>query len=247
MMTVLWVLIGIICGVVGLGILGLVLLFLSSLFVKNIDYTTHSRYYRFLLNLATLFAVVLCRVRIHVTGAKKAKGIGRFLLVSNHRSNLDPILTWWILHEYDLAFLSKQENFKIPILGKIVRKCCFMPIDRKNPKNAIITIKKAANLLKNDTVSVGVYPEGTRNKENTDLLPFHDGVFRIAKLAEVPIIVCSVRGTENFRKFYPRRKTDVYLDFDLITKEEAEPLSSHELSKRAQDIMDKRLFQTVTK
>ena len=54
---------------------------------------------------------------------------------------------------------------------------------------------KAAELMKNDVVSVGVYPEGTRNRDGS-LLPFHDGVFIIARKADVPIVVATIDGTE---------------------------------------------------
>lgn len=92
----------------------------------------------------------------------------RFLLVCNHRSKFDPILTWYVLRDYNLAFISKPENF---------RRCCFMAIDRENPRNALKTIHQAAELIKQNEVSVAVYPEGTRSK-TCELLPFHNGICR---------------------------------------------------------------------
>lgn len=61
-------------------------------------------------------------------------------------------------------------------------------IDRENPRNALVTVQKAADLLTSDTVNVAIYPEGTRSK-NCTLLPFHNGVFKIAQKVEVPIAV----------------------------------------------------------
>ena len=49
----------------------------------------------------------------------------RFVLVGNHQSKFDPILSWYILRKKDIAFISKPENFKQPIFGRIIRKCCF--------------------------------------------------------------------------------------------------------------------------
>lgn len=65
-------------------------------------------------------------IYIHTEGIDKIPKDGRFLFVSNHRSNFDPILTWYVLKDYDLAFISKAENFRIPIFGRIIRKCCFI-------------------------------------------------------------------------------------------------------------------------
>ena len=153
----------------------------------------------------------LLRIRVHVSGIEKIPKDTKVLFVSNHRSNFDPIITWYILKKWKIAFVSKPSNFKIPFFGRIIRKCCFMPIDRENPRNAIVTINKAAKLLKKQEVSIGIYPEGTRSK-NGQLLPFHNGVFKIAQKAEAAIVVLCVTGTEKISKRTPFRRTDVYLD-----------------------------------
>ena len=83
-----------------------------------------------------------------------------------------------------------------------------MAIDRENPRNAMKTIIKASKLLQKGEVSVGVYPEGTRSKE-CKLLPFHNGVFKIAQRADAPIAIVAISGTEKVSKNYPLHKTDV--------------------------------------
>lgn len=133
------------------------------------------------------------------------------LFVSNHRSNFDPIITWYALKKWKIAFVSKPENFKVPFFGRIIRKCCFMPIDRENPRKAIPTINRAAKLLKKQQVSIGIYPEGTRSK-TCEILPFHNGVFKIAQKADAPVVVLCITGTEKISKRTPFQHTDVYLD-----------------------------------
>lgn len=202
----LWLLVGI-CG---LAVVTLAFLSICALAVREGTYETHSRFYRWLLNGATAFAVWLLGIHVHCRGLEKLPK-GRFLLVGNHRSNFDPILTWYALKKYDLAFLSKEENFRIPIFGRIIRRCCFLPIDRQDPRKAMTAINQAAALLETDQVSVGVYPEGTRSKEGV-LLPFHNGVFKIAKKAGVPIVVVAIQGTETIHKNYFRRQSHVSLE-----------------------------------
>lgn len=65
--------------------------------------------------------------------------------------------------------------------------------------------------MKKQEVSIGVYPEGTRSKTR-ELLPFHNGVFKIAQKADVPIVILSIVGTERVAKRTPFKPTDVYLD-----------------------------------
>ena len=197
----------------GLFLLYALFLLVCSLFINpKKEYENHSRFYRALLNGATAFAMKIMRIRIHTSGmAKVPENTKNLLFVSNHRSNFDPIITWHIFKKWQPAFVSKADNFKIPIFGRFIRKCCFMAIDRENPRNALKTILKAAELLKKDEVSIGIYPEGTRSKE-CKILPFHNGVFKIAQKANADIVVLAVSGTEQIHKNYPFRHTDVYLD-----------------------------------
>lgn len=199
-------------------LLSLVLLYIlflavCSLFVNpNREYENHSDFYRSLLNGATAIAIKIMRIHLVTTGLDKIPSdTKKLLFVSNHRSKFDPIVTWHILKKWKPAFISKASNFKVPIFGRIIRKCCFMAIDRENPRNAIKTINKASNLLKNEEVSVEIYPEGTRSK-TCELLPFHSGVFMIAQKADADIVVLTVSGTEMVHKNYPFHHTDVHFD-----------------------------------
>ena len=205
-------------------LLGLILLFIllvtvSSALVREKEYDKNSKYYRFLLHSTTAIALKPARIKIHTSGIDKIPKDSRYLLVCNHRSKFDPIITWNILRGMDIAFISKPENFDVPIYGRIIRKCCFMAIDRENPKNAIRTINKAAELIKKDEVSIGVYPEGTRNYEE-ELLPFHNGVFKIAQRANVPVVVAAMRGTDSIKRNYPWKRSHVYFDVvDVLSAE----------------------------
>lgn len=175
------------------------------------EYENNSRFYRFLLNSASAGVMKLLRIKIHVTGSEKLPKGEKLLFISNHRSNFDPIVTWYALKDWQIAFLSKEENFKLPFFGRIIRKCCFMPIDREDPRKAIVTINKASKLLKRQEVSIGVYPEGTRSK-NGQLLPFHNGVLKTAQRANASVAVLTVTGTENIHKRTPFQVSHVYLD-----------------------------------
>lgn len=175
--------------------------------------------------------LAMCRVRIHTSGLEKLPENGEFLLVCNHRSNFDPLATWWILRDRPLAFISKPENIRIPIVGRFVHKCCFLPIDRENPRNALHTINAAADLMKRHECSFGIYPEGTRSKGAT-LLEFKNGAFKTAQKAKVPIVVSTIQGTEQIWRRTPWRITDVYFDvLDVLSADEVLSTSTHDLSE----------------
>ena len=211
----------------------LLLCIVSALFVNTKkEYCTNSRYYRFLLNSSTAIGLCILRVKIHVTGREMVPADRRFVLVSNHRSNYDPIVTWRAFAKYDLAFISKASNFNVPMWGRLIRRCGFLSIDRSSPRSSVETINKAAGMINDGIVSIGVYPEGTRSKD-CRLLPFHNGVFLIAEKTKAPVVVMALRGTEQIHKRCVFRRTHVYLDvLDVITPEELEGKMTHEIGER---------------
>lgn len=231
------VLIYVLMAPVGMCVLYLLFLFVCSRFAdNNKEYTRDNRFYRMLLNSFTGIILILLRIKVHVTGLERVYSDRKVLFVGNHRSNYDPIITWYVFRKWKVAFVSKGSNFKIPIFGRIIRKCCFMSIDRVNPKNALTTINKAADLLAHEEVSVGIYPEGTRNKSR-GLLTFHNGVFKIAQKNSTPIVVIAISGTEkiaaNLLKF---RRNHVYLTVaDIIDGQEAGLARTAQIGQRVRD------------
>ena len=153
-------------------------------------------------------------VRVKVIGRSRLPKNGqRFLLVCNHRSRFDPMTQLVILKDHHLAYISKPSNFKAPLGGKLMKICHFQGIIREDPLQSLEIMNTCTDLLKNDICSVGVYPEGTRTKDNV-LLPFHEGVFGIATKAKCPIVVATTRGTEKVHKNFPFHIS--YVNFDIV-------------------------------
>ena len=239
MLTILkYILFGILWAVLGIVVIYLLIWAVSPLFIskKVMTYDHNSKFYRWHLNSSTGIAMKILRIKIHTTGMEKIPS-GRYLLVCNHRSNFDPIIMWYVFRKSDPAFISKPENFKYPIYGRVIRKCCFLPIDRTNPRNSMKTILDAVDLIKRDEVSIVVYPEGTRSKK-FKLLKFHNGVLKIAQKAKVPIVVATIRGAETVRERYPFRRSHVYIDvLDVIGVDEVTTHTTDELGDRARKMM----------
>ncbi len=217
------------------------LLVISALAVdRKKQYDNYNKYYRFLLYSATAIGMWLLRIKFVVTGEEKLPQ-RRFLLICNHRSNYDPLVTWHCFRKYQLTFISKPENFKVPIFGRLVHRCGFLPIDRVNPRNAAKTLITAVNRIKSDTCSIMVYPEGTRSK-GTKLLDFHAGVLKIAQKAKVPLVIMTVAGTEQIYKRTPWRKTVVYQDIlEVIPYEELAGKHTTDIGAYAHERMEQHL------
>ena len=75
-------------------------------------------------------ALTLLQVKIHTTGLEKLPREGRFLLVCNHLSLLDPLILHIHTKESQLAFISKRENDRLILVNKLMHKTA-SPSSRK--------------------------------------------------------------------------------------------------------------------
>ena len=245
MKYLLWVLIAALI-IVGIKIAYIVIYFLfvfiASFFINTKkEYNEDSKFYRFLLWSSTGLGLKVMRVRYDLVDMDKIPEGKQMLFVCNHRSNYDPLVSWYILRKSHPSFISKEENFHVPFYGRMIRRCCFMAIDRENPRNAMKTIDRASKLLLADEVSIAVYPEGTRSK-NCTLLPFHNGVFKIAQKANVPVVVLTIQGTEKIKKNYPFHNTKVRIRVvDVLSAEHVKESKTADIAEEARALIAKDL------
>ncbi len=237
-----WGALGLICGLVGVVLVWLLLLGLvAALLGIRSDEVQNSRLIRIMVKPILWTLNALSGARVQTVGLEKLPSVGRFLLICNHRSNFDPLITLQILWERDLAFISKPSVFRIPIIGLAIRRCGFMAINRENPREAMKTINLAAKLLKSDKASVAVYPEGTRSKSGK-LLDFHCGVLKIAQKANVPVVVTTLKGAENLKSNFPFKRTDINFEvLEVIPAERVKAERSTDLGEYCHSLIAKAL------
>lgn len=197
-----------------------------------------SRFYRAVMYVYIEALISLVLVRLHTRGLEKTPKEGRFLLVCNHLFIADPGILLHCFRKSQLAFLTKKENYAIPIIGKFMHKIMCQPIDRENDRASLKSILRCIRMLKDDAVSVGAFPEGYTSKDGK-LHPFRPGVFKIAQKAEVPIVVCTIQNTRQiFRNLKKLRHTDVELHLvDVIPAEELKGKTTVEISDLVYDRM----------
>jgi 1-acyl-sn-glycerol-3-phosphate acyltransferase len=107
-------------------------------------------------------------------------------------SNFDiPVLQAYLPVQF--RWLAKAELFRIPVFGYAMQRAGYISINRFNRKSAIESLNKAAEIIKNG-VSVIIFPEGTRSRENNIQL-FKKGGFVLAVDSGVPIIPVIIHGT----------------------------------------------------
>ena len=197
-----------------------------------------SKFYRGVMYVYIEALISLVLARIHTRGLEKTPKNGRFLLVCNHLFLADPGVLMYHFRKSQLAFITKQENQSMFIVGKIMHKVMCQPLDRENDRSALKTILKCIQLIKEDEVSIGVFPEGYTSKDGK-LHHFRSGAFKIAQKTGVPIVVCTIQGTrEIFKNLAKLKHTDIQLHLvDVIQPEEYKGMSTVELGDKVYEMM----------
>jgi 1-acyl-sn-glycerol-3-phosphate acyltransferase len=137
------------------------------------------------------------------------------LLVCNHLNNADPVILFHqVKKRQKLAFIAKREAGKMFVVGKFMHKMLCQRINRENDREALKTILKCIDIIKKDKASIAVFPEGGILGGNV-LHPFRHGVFKIALRTHVPVVVCTLWGSQDvFHNAKRLKPTDV--DFHVV-------------------------------
>ncbi|MCW6036575.1 1-acyl-sn-glycerol-3-phosphate acyltransferase [Spirulina subsalsa FACHB-351] len=134
-----------------------------------------------------------------ITGAEQVPREGGFVAVSNHASFFDPpILSNSVGRP--VAFMAKEELFKIPVLKQAIRLYGAYPVKRSSADRS--AIKAALECLK-EGWGVGIFLEGTRTEDGTIQNP-KLGAAMIAAKAQVPLVPVSLWGTDQIGSGVPR-------------------------------------------
>ena len=116
---------------------------------------------------------------------------GPYILMHNHSSFLDLFFLPMIIPTKYTAIVAVK-NFKIPIIGTILRRIKGIPIQRRNLQQAMDAIKIAESRL-HEGYHICIFPEGTRTITGK-LSPFKKGGFHMAKNTNTPILPIVVKG-----------------------------------------------------
>ncbi len=225
--------------VVGLALVWFLILWIASLFVDTEKTQEKDNpFYRAITQATARLAIWILRMRVQTKGLEQTPKDGRFLLVCNHLSLLDPVMLLAYFRKSQLAFISKRENNSMFLVGKLMHKMMCQLINRENDREALKTIIACIRLIQEDKVSIGVFPEGYIHGDEK-LHPFRSGVFKIAQKTKVPIVVCTLQNTQKVKKNMPHLKpTDVHLHLvGVVQPEEFEGLTTVDIASRVHAMM----------
>jgi len=118
----------------------------------------------------------------------------QFILVSNHRSNLDPLFVFVIGRP--LVFLSKKAVLKSPVIGWWMRLCGDVAVNRSEKSSRQESLAAMKDKLERGD-SLLIFPEGTRQTDTSVALgEFKDGAFNLSSQCGVPLVALVLDHTD---------------------------------------------------
>lgn len=197
-----------------------------------------SKFYRRVMYLYIELLIQLVGLKVETNDMSGFAPDRRFLLVCNHQNESDPGILHHYFRKHQLAFISKRENATMPFVGKFMHKTLCQMVNRENDREALKTILKCIQIIKEDKASICAFPEGGII-EKDKLFHFRSGMFKIAQKAKVPIVVCTMKGTSDlFHNLKRFKRTHVTLHLVGILPEwEHAEMTTVEIADRVYDMM----------
>lgn len=175
-----------------------IILRIISLFVSPIKNSRYA-YYTYKIWMGVFLPLVGCHVRI--LGKEKLNTDELYIFILNHNSLMDiPVSTPWLPGANKT--LAKSDFLKTPLFG-FIYALCSITINRKDMRSRANSLNLMQEALAQG-FHLALYPEGTRNKSTTPLLPFQDGAFKLAVQTQIPIVITVIRGTKQI--LHPTKK-----------------------------------------
>lgn len=148
-----------------------------------------------------------------VTGKENFQPGQQYIVICNHNALMDVPISSPAIPGGNKT-IAKAEMAKIPVFG-LIYKMGSVLVDRKSDKSRKESFAKMKKVL-DMGLHMCIYPEGTRNKTNEPLKPFHDGAFRLAldtRKAIIPGVIFHTRIVNPADKFFYLMPHRLRIDF----------------------------------
>ena len=119
---------------------------------------------------------------------------GQFLLVSNHRTIIDPPIIEIVLKDTEIfgLWIAKKELYNSFFFGMFVRNAGCILLDREKSQMSGFFADIKAGVKEGD--SIFIFPEGTRNKTDKPVDTFKEGSRIIALKNRLPMLPVYIKG-----------------------------------------------------
>jgi 1-acyl-sn-glycerol-3-phosphate acyltransferase len=198
--------------------------------------------WRFAASIVVPLVLLLARFRFrHV---ERIPAEGAFLMVANHYSDFDPLVTAYTLWHHGRVphYLAKASLFRVPIVGAAFRATDQVPVERAVGGAGPLA---AAKILIDKGLPLVIYPEGTLTRQ-PDMWPMRGkyGAARLALQYGIPVIPAASWGAQKVLprwskriSLFPRKDVEVIIGEPLDLSQWAGQYESQKALAAATDVM----------
>ncbi|MCW3161920.1 lysophospholipid acyltransferase family protein [Chryseobacterium oryctis] len=124
----------------------------------------------------------------------------QYVIISNHTSIMDIMLTCILFPHHPLCFVGKKELVKIPIFGTIYKRICVM-VDRGSARSRADVYRRCAEKMEEGN-NIVIFPEGGVPDDTSIILDeFKDGAFTLSSKHHSPIAIHTFVGLKEIFPF----------------------------------------------
>lgn len=128
---------------------------------------------------------------LSVHGSQYYKSVkSGFILMSNHKSNWDPVILGDAIRKRPVVYMAKEELFKKKTAARFLRLLYAIPLTRGSAD--LTAVKTALRVLAKGDI-LGIFPEGTRTKTGK-IGPFEPGAALLSLRGNVPVVPVYIKG-----------------------------------------------------
>lgn len=131
-------------------------------------------------------------VELEVAGLENLDPEGRYVILANHRSQLDPPCIGVALFPRVTRWVAKKELRRVPLFGRALELSGQIFIDRGDSSAAVEELRRHRQ---DRGVLICFFPEGHRSSTRS-LLPFKKGGAAFAISAGLPVVPVALSGSE---------------------------------------------------
>ena len=202
---ILWAVLGLLSSL----ILNIVTVILYLLGASKTD--PKKKFKHFVLYNALWITCKFLNYKITIEGLEN-KPNGTYVIYSNHKSMMDPIFIYLALHDR-ISAVGKKSLFSLPVLNIIAKAFGALPIDRENDREALKSMIKAINQVK-DGLPMIIFPEGgIKSRETERMVDLKPGAYKLAVKSLAPILPISLVNTSKIddSKLFQRKEVKVVI------------------------------------
>lgn len=181
-------------------IIGVIHFLLGSILILLVGIFTTGWLFEKVIKIFSRLITILAFVRVKVEGVEENLFPGgKYILMLNHVNIFDGFVFNGSFPG-KLRGIEEESHMKWPVYGPLMKRIGMIPINRKNARKALESLKRSAELLiEQKNLSIGVMPEGTRTITG-ELGKFKKGGFLLAIESGLDIIPVIQTGSYKIKQ-----------------------------------------------